>query len=469
MLTILDQPARLCDGLTRREAVHAGGLGLFGLTLAGLHGSAGASAVAADLEPTFGKAKSCILLFLLGGPPQHETWDPKPDAPAEVRGEYQPIATRTPGLNVGELMPKTALLTDRIAVLRAMSTFDNAHSSSGYWMLTGRPHVPLNSENGTPGPPNDWPSLAAVVKLLRGQRGTLPPSIRLPEEIWNTGRIVWPGQDAGFLGRGADPWLLTCDPNAADFKVPEMALPAEVPTLRFDSRRSLLEQLNRRLEIGERSGGSAWWNGISGQAFDLLSADQGRRAFALDEEPDAVRERYGRNRFGQSVLLARRLVEAGVSLVQVNWTRWDYDTAENPAWDTHTKNASRLKNDLMPPMDLAYSALLEDLSQRGLLDETLVVWMGEFGRSPKINPAGGRDHWGSVYSAALAGGGIRGGVVHGASDKLGGLPKQGRVEPQHLAATIFHCLGHSPRTELHDRLGRPLAISTGDVIREVLL
>ncbi len=193
-----------------------------------------------------------------------------------------------------------------------------------------------------------------------------------------------------------------------------------------------------------------------------------REAFAIDQETSATRDRYGRNRFGQSVLLARRLVEAGVSLVQVNWTRWPDDDNAAPAWDTHNNNAKRCKEALMPPMDLAYSALIEDLSQRGMLDETLIVWMGEFGRSPKINPAGGRDHWGHVFSVALAGGGVQGGAVYGQSDRHGGYPVDGRVEPQDLTATIFHLLGHAPETQMIDKVGRPLAVSNGNIIEAIL-
>ena len=204
------------------------------------------------------------------------------------------------------------------------------------------------------------------------------------------------------------------------------------------------------------------------KAIDLLRTSDAQQAFAIEHEAAATRERYGQNRFGQSVLLARRLVEAGVSLVQVNWTRWETDPDVAPAWDTHAKNVERLKTSLMPPMDQAYSALLEDLQQRGMLEETLVVWMGEFGRSPKINPSGGRDHWGHVFSAALAGGGVQGGAVYGRSDRQGGYPLDGRVEPQDLTATVYHCLGFAPETELRDRFNRPLAISKGHPIEAIL-
>ena len=467
MLSIHCDDTRLCDGLTRREWMRVGSLGAFGLTLPTLN-AAQAKPQPDGAGPGFGQAKRCIVLFMLGGPPQHETWDPKPHAPAEVRGDLSPISSAVPGLALGELMPKTAQRADRVAVLRAVATDDNAHSASGYWMLTGRPHTPKNKENARAGPPNDDPCVAAMVRHLRGDSANLPGSVVLPEEIWNTGRIVWPGQNGGWLGHSADPWLLTCDPNKSDFRVPDIALPDDIPALRFDRRRSLLELVNTHLDQVSRGGAVEHWSGLRQKAFELLGSAEARRAFAIDEEPAEVRERYGRNRFGQSVLLARRLIESGVSLVQVNWTRWEDDRAVAPAWDTHAGNTERLKTALMPPMDSAYSALLDDLDQRGLLDETLIVWIGEFGRTPKINARGGRDHWGHVYSAALAGGGIRAGVVHGESDRHGGFPVSGRVEPQDITATIFHCLGYRADTEIHDAFERPFAISTGRPIGQIL-
>jgi len=463
MLSFRHYSTQAVGGWSRREWLRVGGLSALGWTLPQ---AIPARAAPAATKPP--RAKSCILLFLLGGPPQHETWDPKPDAPVEIRGESATIPSATPGLNVGEWMPRTARLTDRIGVLRAVSTNDNAHSSSGYWVLTGRPHTPPNQENAKPGSPNDAPCVGAVVRGLRGDLGALPGAIRLPEEIWNTGRIVWPGQDAGWLGDAADPWLIDCDPNDAGFQVPDLALPGDVPPLRVDGRRSLLDHVNRHLNHIERTGSVDRWDGLRQQAFDLLRSPQARGAFNLGSETNETRDRYGRNRFGQSVLLARRLVEAGVSLVQVNWTRWKDDDNVAPAWDTHARNSERLKTALMPPMDLAYSALLEDLEQRGMLDETLVVWIGEFGRTPKINARGGRDHWGHVFSAALAGGGVQGGRVHGTSDRQAAFPIDGRVEPQDVTATIFHCLGYSPETEIHDRFGRPMPISRGRPVQALL-
>jgi len=459
---------RLCDGLDRRRWLQVGGLGAFGLSLPQMLGQPRVQAAPALSPETFGKAKACIVLFLLGGPPQHETWDPKPDAPAEIRGDLQSIPTANPELRVGELMPRTSKLVDKIAVLRGMSTDDNAHSASGYWMLTGRPHEPTNSENAPHGPPNDDPCLAAMIRHLRGDTANMPGSIVVPEDIWNTGRIAWPGQDAGWLGRSADPWLIMCDPNANDFQVPALALQEDVSPRRVRRRDSLLSQLNSELQRMHQAGSVSHWSGLRQRALNMLTSDAARKAFSIQQETDTMRDTYGRNRFGQSVLLARRLVEAGVSMVQVNWTRWQEDKAVAPAWDTHAGNSARLKEALMPPMDMAYSTLLEDLQQRGMLEETLVVWMGEFGRTPKINARGGRDHWGHVYSVALAGAGIQGGVVHGASDRIAGYPVAGRHEPQDLTATIFHLMGYAPYTEIHDQQGRPMVISSGDPIQAVL-
>jgi hypothetical protein len=463
MLNLLSTGPRLCDGLTRREVLHAGSLGILGLSLPELLRARQAQAAGG----TGGRAKACVILFLMGGPPQHSTWDPKPEAPAEVRGQFKPIATRVPGLSVSELMPRTARMADKICVLRAVSSNDNAHSSSGYFMLTGTPHQPMNFENANPGPPNNHPSVGAMVRRLRQKPGGLPAAVTLPHRIFNTDGSVWPGQDAGLLGHGTDPWLFTCRPAAEPFRIPDFALPVEVSAHRLDGRRSLLERVNHRLDALDRGERLRAFDHQTQQAFDLLRSGRARRAFLLDQEPRSVRERYGASPFGRSVLLARRLVEAGVALVQVNWYRGPDEPPDNPCWDSHTKESERLKTVLVPPMDQAYSALLEDLAQRGLLDETLVVCMAEFGRTPKMNPRGGRDHWGHVYSAALAGGGVRGGQVYGGSDKIGGHPRDGRVQPQDLTATIFHALGYAPDTEIYDTLMKPFPISRGEVIRQV--
>lgn len=457
------------SAVSRRDALRAGAVG--GLSLA--------SAVAA--QPTlaaqpialhsarpasFGRAKSVILFLLTGGPSQHDTWDPKPDAPAEVRGEFQPIATATPGLSVGELMPLTARLTDRIAVIRSMRSGDNNHSSSGYQLLTGVPHVPLGVENAVKKAPNLWPCGGAIVRSLRPHSGSLPSAVTLPEHIWNDGNISWPGQDAGFLGLKHDPWLIQCDPSQPNFQIDSLKLPDELSGPRFAERRELLSLLNFRVDPWASTAETAPYDTHSRQAVDMLTSLNSRGAFNLGQEAAATRDRYGRTRFGQSTLLARRLVESGVLLVQVNFTRMIQ--LKNKGWDTHDDHHKQART-LMPIMDQTYSALIEDLEQRGLLDETLVVWAGEFGRSPKVNGRAGRDHWGHCFSLALAGGGVRGGIVYGSSDRLGAQVASDVVSPADLWATIYHALGIDPETLMHDQLGRPLPISRGTVLRDVLV
>lgn len=467
MLSILGQHSRLCDGITRREMLRVGGLGAFGLSLPLL---SQARAETTGSQPISGKrAKSCIVLFLMGGPPQHSTWDPKPHAPPEVRGEFGPISTSVPGIQYCELLPHTSLLADRIAVLRAVSSNDNAHSSSGYYMMTGQPHAPMNFENANPGFPNDHPNLGSIVRKLIPDRGSLPASIRLPHRIFNTDGSVWPGQDAGFLGRSVEPWLLNCKPADTDFRIDELTLNAEISDHRMAGRRSLLDHVNQRLDATERAGARTGYGRLTEQAFNVLNSTESRQAFQLELESPEMRDRYGRTQFGQSVLLGRRLIEAGVSLVQVNWYRGPDEPSDAPCWDSHAREAQRLKTVLAPPADQAMAALIKDLEDRGLLDDTLVVCMAEFGRTPRFNGAAGRDHWGHVYSVALAGAGIKGGVVHGSSDPIGAYPASGRVQPQDLTATIFHCLGLDPHAEIHDTLGRPIPISRGDVIQQILV
>lgn len=451
---------RLGRRTSRREFLQVGGA--LGLSLAAYPQLLSASG---ERER---KARSCIVIFLMGGPPQHSTWDPKPHAPAEVRGEFGPIATSAPGIEFGELLPKTARLAHEMCVLRAMHTGDNAHSSSGYFMMTGVPHQPMNAENANPGAPNDSPHLGALVRHFHGDAKGLPGAARLPHHIFNTDGSTWPGQDAGFLGKGNDPWLFRCEPGSADYRIAELSLPEQSSLGRLRSRQTLLGEFDQlRATLGD-SGVLGAYGGATRQAFDLLTSNESRAAFQLDAEPESARERYGRTQFGQSTLLARRLVEAGTRLVQVNWYRSPDEPPDVPCWDSHAREAERLRTALAPQFDQAYSALLEDLRQRGLLDETLVLCVSEFGRSPKINGGGGRDHWGNVFSVTLAGGGIRGGYVHGASDALGGEPLSGIVRPPDLLATVLHCLGIAPDSEIRDRLNRPLPATRGQVLSEIL-
>src|SRR5262245_7402348 len=298
MLTFRAKGARLCDGLTLRDVLHAGGLGLLGLSLPELLRN---RAAAGERASGGKRAKSCIVLFLMGGPPQQSTWDPKPDAPEQIRGEIKPIATSVPGIQFGELMPRLARQADKLCVLRAVSTDDNAHSSSGYFMMTGYPHQPMNFENANPGAPNNWPTLGAYVQQLRGGRGAkLPAAVRLPHRIFNTDGSVWPGQDAGLLGRASDPWLLRCEPASPRAPVPEFSLSADVPPSRLDGRLALLDAVNRRLDAA-LAGGVPWqYDTQAQQAIDLLSSPAARAAFDLEREPEAARERFGRSQFGQS-------------------------------------------------------------------------------------------------------------------------------------------------------------------------
>ena len=327
-------------------------------------------------------------------------------------------------------------------------------------MLTGVPHAPLNAEGVNPGPPNDYPALGALVRKLRGDSGGLPAAVRLPMHIFNTDHSVWPGQDAGFLGRSSDPWLFRCEPASPGFAVPELSLPLEVPLDRLVSRHDLFTRLDLARAVPS--------NSHTERAFDLLGSRTARLAFELAKESPHTRDRYGRHQFGQSCLLARRLIEAGVGLVQVNWFRGPDEPPDAPCWDTHSRESQRLKSVLCPTVDQGFAALIEDLADRGMLEDTLVMCISEFGRSPKLGGGGGRDHWGSVFSVALAGGGVKGGQVYGASDKIGAYPKEGKVTPADLTATALHCLGIDPESEIHDAFKRPLPASRGTVIRGIL-
>lgn len=449
-------------GFSRREWIRAGGLSALGLGMGTLQ-----HALAEKKTGPIGRAKSCLVLFLCGGPAQHETFDPKPDAPIEIRGPHDPIASSVPGIQISELLPKTARLMQHICLLRSVYTDDNAHSTSAYAMLTGRPHTPRQVEFAKPGFPNDHPSLPAMVRHTRADVGGLPASIYLPDDLYNDGGFTWPGQMGGFLGAAADPWLIQCEPQSDSFQIPGLSWPKELSADRFDDRKSLYQSLDRQLAFLPDEASLSATDEWNQRAFEMLATTRARKAFDLKEESADLRDRYGRSRFGQSMLLARRLIEAGVSLVQVNWTRLE-GTANSGTWDTHGTHFEMMRNDLMPMTDQAYSTLLQDLIDRNLLDETLVLLVGEFGRTPRINGRGGRDHWGKVFSVALAGGGIRGGMVHGASDRLGGEPIEGRVTPADLTATVLSQLGVDPKLEIYDRLKRPFPLSEGRVISEIV-
>jgi hypothetical protein len=463
-------------GLSRREWLRVGGLTTLGLSLPQLLaprslGSTDGSAkplLAKRLEgTTFGRAKNVIYLWLQGGPPQHETFDPKPDAPSEIRGPFRPIATNVPGIHISELLPRTARIADKLAIVRSLHTDDNNHDVSGYWVLTGYPYGPGSARQIKP---TDWPYFGSLVKMLKPSEAVPAlTSVWIPDVMRLNDGVTPAGQTSGFLNKRWEPERFIGDPAGREYRIDGLNLQPDVTRLRIDRRRDLLREINRSFSDVERSGGTNSWSEISQQALDLVTSGRAKAAFDLSQEPDAVRERYGRHSWGQTVLLARRLVEAGVRLVHVNWTREPGDSAvDNPLWDTHSKNADRLQDCLCPQFDIGFTALIDDLEQRGLLDETLVVVIGEFGRTPKINTRGGRDHWGHVFSFALAGAGIRGGQVFGASDKNGGYPTVDPIRPHDLTATIFHLLGIDPHGMFRDQTDRPHPLSKGVPLTRLL-
>ena len=452
---------------TRRDLLRAGTLGLAGLTLPQLL----ASRSFADTERSFGRAKSCILLFMWGGPAHQDTWDLKPEAPVEVRGEFQPISTRVPGLQICEHFPLLAQRTDKLALVRSMTHNNADHTTSTHFLLTGEP-PPTTTEIRS-----QWPHIGSVLAKLGRSARSLPPFVSMRPKLENdVPRFVEQsqGQFAGWLGSAYDPLTIDHDPSRADYRVGELTLRPELSVQRLADRRELLGQLNR---IAAAQSDPAQAHGVHvDRAFQLLtSAAEQRGAFDLDQEPAEIRERYGLNPHGQSVLQARRLVERGVPLVTVFWPN---DGIKNVSvyWDTHSRNFIDLKQRLMPVADQAFSALLDDLQARGLLDETLVIWTGEFGRTPRVgqvnSDAGagrdGRDHWPGCFTSVLAGGGVQGGAVYGRSDRHAAFPALDPVLPHDLIATVYHLLGVQESQMVHDSAGRPHLVRRGRVIRDIL-
>ena len=403
-------------------------------------------------DKAFGQAKNVIFLHLAGGPPQHETFDPKPDAPNEIRGPFNPISTNVPGIQFCELLPRTAALADKFAVCRSMATDDNTHSSSSAWVLTGYKYRGPNPRTIQP---TDWPYLGSVVKQLKPSE-KLPAltSVWLPDVMRLNENVTPAGQTGGFLGPRWNPEVFVGDPAEPTYGI-ESLRKNDVTLIRLEQRQSLLSQLEDRFR--RIDGAVATYDYYKQRAFDLLTSGEARQAFDIAREPDNVQDRYGRNRWGQCALLARRLVEAGVRLVHVQWPREDGDNiVANPLWDTHSENAHRVEDVLCPMFDVGYSALLEDLDQRGLLDETLVVAIGEFGRTPKINKNNSRDHWPRANFAFLAGGGMNHGQIIGSTDKHGNEPVDRPVKFQEVFATLYNCLGINTATAtVTDPQGRP--------------
>jgi hypothetical protein len=440
-----------CPGprLSRREILQVGGASLLGLALPRL------LQATAQRTP---RADACILIFLNGGPSHLDMWDMKPNAPKEVRGEFQPIATSLPGVQFSEHLPKLARHMHRCTLVRSVHhSVNNAHAAAVYTGLTGHDR----GEIGGGARPTDHPAIGSVMGLCRPPTKPVVPYVSMPYITQEgAGGPPQPGFFGGLLGRTRDPLFILRNPDAPDFAMPELGLGADISPNRLAARRHLLD----RLRCGADDRSAQEMAGFQSKAFDLLASAATQKAFQLDREPPTVRDRYGRNIYGQSVLLARRLIEAGTRVACISWA-----PDANATWDTHSNNFVNLKTRLLPQFDAAASSLLADLEERGLLERTLVAMMGEFGRSPKINGAAGRDHWNFCYSLLLAGGGFKRGFVYGASDKIGALPSRNPVTPGDIIATIYTSLGIDPDLELTDRLGRPFALAPwGTPIRELL-
>jgi hypothetical protein len=432
-------------------------------SLAGVVPSLPASADVTMGGAGFGRAKRCILLFMWGGPSHLDTFDLKPEAPDEVRGPFKPIATATPGIQLCEHFTKLAGLTDRVAFIRSLNHDDPAHLSSAHTLLTG--HLPpVNKSDAEPPSQRDTPHLGAIINRLRPQSLGLPGFVTMPWLAFHPaapgGKA--PGQHGGWLGKTYDPLLIEGDPNAPGWQVPALSLLDSSTADRVNRRASLLDSLDEQRRLIELAPANQFLT-KQHQAVDLLTSPAVRKAFDLGQESDDVRRQYGRHIHGQCVLLARRLVEHGVPFVSVNW-----HNDGTAFWDTHGNNFVKLKDQLIPPSDQALSALLVDLADRGMLDDTLIVWVGEFGRQPNINKANaGREHYPYCYSGLMAGAGISGGALYGKSDKQGTKPIENPVTPHDIAATVLHAFGVPAEQMLADRSGRPVPLYAGKPITEL--
>lgn len=468
---------------SRRTLIEAGALGLVGL---------GTNHVAALREGAAASTRACksvIYIFLSGGLAQHDSFDPKPEAPENIRGEFAPIATTTPGIFICEHLPRLAARSQLWTLVRSLTHPSNDHSAGHHIMLTGRSNLPptFNPNQPTSG---DWPSIAAIAGALTQPRNNLPPAVVLPERlIHRTGRVI-PGQFAGIMGSRHDPWFIEASPfnsstygaypeyefhhakgrehNASiRFQAPSLSLPEALSQQRVLSRHALLKTIDSQRQQWDRVAGLEEFDRYRQSAISLLTDPHVRAAFDVTSAPDAQQDRYGRNSFGWSLLMAKRLVRAGVNLVQVN-------LGNNETWDTHGNAFPHLRDVLLPPLDRSLSALLDDLHAEGLLDSTLIVMAGEFGRTPKISTLPehyrlpGRDHWGAVQTVFLAGGGVKGGQVIGASDRTGGYPADNPQTPENLAATIYSTLGLPAEITWSDDLQRPHMVYHGEPIRGLI-
>ncbi|MFO0910282.1 MAG: DUF1501 domain-containing protein [Isosphaeraceae bacterium] len=441
----------------RRQVLRVGALGLTGFGLTELFRSE--SQGSRSRASTTPRAQSVIFLHQFGGASHLDTFDLKPNAPSPIRGEFKPIASSLPGLQVCEHLPRLARLAHVYSLVRSVHHTTSAHNSAAYYSLTGhKPLIDIVTANASA---TDFPAYGSVVDAFAPSSRRVPTAVSLPTMIAD-GPFRTPGEFAGFLGKRHDPLFITRDPNAAGFRVEELSLPVEVPLERVNDRRALLSGLIARARLNESIAAVRGMDSYQQRAHNLLTSGETQRAFDLSREDPRVRDRYGRTTYGQSVLLARRLVEAGVRFVTV------YYSPGIGGWDTHKDNFNTLRRSRLPITDQSVSALLEDLEARGLLDQTLVVWTGEFGRTPRINTDAGRDHWPQCYTVLMAGGGLKRGFIHGASDASGAYPRESPCTPDDLSATMFQCLGIDPTTEMRDQLNRPILVSTGQPIEAIL-
>lgn len=471
MLSILGRAHAACDRQSRRRLLQIGGTGLFGLSCAQLQAAVEQRAVAPNSADR-PKARSVIFMMLFGGPSQLETFDLKPHAPDQIRGPFQPIASRTPELLISEHLPKLATVSDTYCVIRTMSHSFNDHSGGGHYLQTGkRWHIPIGG--GFSATPKDWPSMGSVVEYVDQQRAGLtapmPSYLVVPNSLGtleDKGQYKRPGEYGGWLGQRYNglttkinkrshednPYWRDCTDEELTYDVPDLKSPAEITLDRLDRRRSLLQQFDTARRRHEQAG---TFDDFRGRAFSLMTSESIRTALEIQRESAAVRDRYGRHLFGQSSLMARRLVEAGARFVTVH-----YEAIDGYSWDSH-RNSDDVRKHLLPTFDQACATLLSDLDERGLLDETLVIACGEMGRTPKANATWGRDHWSTLFPALIAGGGVRGATVYGSSDKDAAFATDAPVSPEDLAATVYHALGIDPELRIPNAEGRPMQIVEG--------
>jgi hypothetical protein len=448
--------------VNRRRLLQIGGLGLFGSLVPDL-------LAGGESRRRRSRAKSVIFLHQFGGPSHVDTFDMKPEAPEQVRGKYRPIRSSAPGIVVCDALPHTARIMDKVTLVRSVHHTMKNHNSAGYYSLTG--FAPPTDDQRLRDSRELFPAYGSIVDRFGPAAAGTPTFVAYPHVI-SDGSIT-PGQHASFLGQEHDPFFIGQDPNADDFRLPELSLPDNINPGRLENRREVMNLIDRGTRLLEYSARARGIDAHYQRALTMLTSPTFRRAFDLSSEPAAVRDRYGRTTYGQGCLLARRLVEAGVRFVTVYFAATiGGQSTVSGGWDTHGFNNNPmypvLDRYLLPIADQTLPTLLTDLDERGLLNDTLVLWAGEFGRSPRINNMAGRDHWPQCYTMLLAGGGVKRGYVHGASDRLGAYPARDPVRPDDLSATLFHLLGIDPHTEVRDALNRPLPISTGSVISGLL-